>query len=262
MSEDRPLLVLPNRRCGRVRPGLYLVGRRSPHGTLNAFTAIAAPFEAVIPYNRSYFVIDVPTTLTGGHWLRTDGNAEFGGLPRLGIADLWGKSVGYESVWDIIQETRLLGLTRRVSQIPDIPRPFPVLMMHVDAYFDIPLLSLFMDILNNHEVHVDDMLEDKSWTRLYDKSIGRRGDPDFMDHQYVYLYEMQKVLERTGDWDGILEDCRVEMRQGVFGLSWVTDAVEVLPHDRNHVREDLAERGVLPAVSVDDPRAESGVPIY
>lgn len=266
---QQQLLVLPNRKCGRVRPGLYLVGRGSPGGHLRRFTAIAAPFFAITPSPQAPFQIDVPTTLKRAEYLRTDGTEEFGQLPRVGIADLWGASAGYTNVWDVIAETRQYGITRRVAWIPDIPRPFPVLMLHVKAYYNHAIGA------GRAALHLEDLFgksKNTNWTLDFmpwhvagmppnPYKLGTVNCPDFMEHPHVDLWRQEASSDPhvRGELVHFKNLCGTELKQGVFGLSWVTDAVQVLRQgqDPSEVRT-----GCLPAVGEDDPRAADGQQIW
>jgi len=257
------LVVLPDRKCGTPRKGLYMTGELSPSGTLLPFTALAAPFEAIIAHPRSYQKVDIWETLYHANGLRTSGCAPpFAGLPQQGIADLWGKSAGYECVYDVAIETCMKGICRRIAKVPDLETPFPVLMMHMHAVVDAPIPEMAWDWLETMGIEwsrtqgIENPIDvlDRPWQAA--SSLGRVGDQDYMTHPHFDLWRViseMAVNENYLDW--WLEDNQVELRQGVFGLGWITKVVYVLGKDDEEVPEAYADRGVLPAVNTHDPRA-------
>lgn len=270
--DDKPLFVLPNRKCGKVRQGLYLISRTSPNGTLLPFTALVAPFEAYIANARSYQVVDIPSTLANLS-LTLDSDLEAShNLPKKGLADLWGMSTGYKEVQDVIEETMLKGVSRRVAAIPDIEFPCPVLMMHMHAVLDIPdperawkwlndktgwepyIEFAFPDMTDAPTVYVDS----RPW--LDAESLGHVGDDTYLWHAYAALYELIPQLQKDDLWDWFMEWFCIEYRPGVFGLSWITHAAYVLGPGETEVPAKWADRAV-PAVGESDPRAVDGIPI-
>lgn len=250
------MFIMMNRKCGKVKGGgLYLVGEPSPDGTLLAFTAIAAPFEARIAHPRNHQIVDVPTTLLKADGLRVDGNDSFAGLPKIGIADLWGKSAGYTTVWDVIAETATKGISRRVAHIPDIPRPFPILMMHMNTVLNIPNPNAAVEWLLDHGITINEEvypLFGMPWRGA--ESLGHVGDKTYLDHPYVALWAALAALDPEL-MQMFLEYHQIEFRQGVCGLSWITQAVYVLKDDETDVPEELAEKGVIAGIGESDPRA-------
>lgn len=263
--DDRPLFVLPKRKCGTPRSGLYLVSRMSPSGSLLPFTALAAPFESMIANPRSYQVVDMPSTLLN-LGLTFDSDLEpTHNLPKYGIADMWGMSAGYPFVWDAIEETRRLGVSRRVANIPDIPFPIPVLMMHMHAMWDMP---------GTGETALNWLCDNFGWESLSEhngvaastpsmpwclaKSLGHVGDDDYLWHPYARLWELIPQIDRDERLEWFLEWFQVEQRPGVFGLSWITHAAYVLGPGETEVPAKWADRAV-PAVSETDPRAVDGI---
>jgi len=275
-----PPLVLSNRKCGRVRGGgLYATGVLSPEGTLLPFTAIAAPFEAHVPNPRAPAYIDVPATLQRVGLVSDAGNpayAEpFAKLPRLGIVDLWGMSAGYETAWDVIEETCRLGISRRIAQVPSLQVPYPVLMAHKNAVVDFAHLEFVDDWLRDwaeRQPWGEGMSPtEPGWGYEYDtgkgfsvlynehswlgaESLGRVGDDDYLWHHYVDLLWAVGQLTAQGVLDKFLHETGSELREGVFGLSWVTAIAYVLKPHETEVPEHLAEKGVVAAVPEGDPR--------
>ena len=257
------MFVLPDRRCGTPRSGLYLVSRMSPNGTLLPFTALASPFESMIANPRSYQVVDMPATLINLS-LTFDSDLEpTHNLPKYGIADMWGMAAGYLYVWDAIEETCRLGVSRRVGNIPDLPFPIPVLMMHMHAVLDAPSGACWdylsrqygFEQICDHDGTIG-TIGNMPWCLA--KSLGHVGDNDYLWHPYAKLWELVPQMDRDEKLDWFLEWFQVEQRPGVFGLSWITHAAYVLGPGETEVPAKWADRAV-PAVNERDPRAKDGI---
>ena len=274
--------VLPNRRCGTVKQGgLYACGELSPYGTLNAFTALVAAFDSEIANPRAAQAISIPQTLEYLMLCPPGGNdREYKHLPAVGFADLWGKCY-YPTVWSVIEETMEKGISRHIAQVPDIPLPAPVLMMHMDAVIEPPdapdspfkhtftpedcqyqALEPMLAKLNVTWHYANDMgmtptVRPFKWHDDAVPSLGHRGDPTFMDHPYVSLYRAFSDLQDTKKLKKFLKDNKVNQAQGLFGLSWITKYVYVLKDDEDTVPDKFAHAAwaVEPGVGVDDPRA-------
>jgi len=196
-------------------------------------------------------MIDVGATLRAMRLeARGDGNGPFAGLPQYGVADLWGKSFGYDHVWDVIEETRRLGVSRRISGVPSLTPPYPVLMMHVEGFVSVPtgdwqFVDRYFDVAE---------IDTRPWRDA--ESLGRVGDDSYLLHPHTEFYKFVSDMDRDDTLDDFMEYTRTEFHQGVFGLSWITDIVYVLGRNDTEVPEKYADRGVVAAVTQDDPRAE------
>ena len=251
------LVILPDRKCGTPKKGLYMTGTLSPTGTLHPFTALAAPFEALIAHARSYQKVDMWATLGQCNGLAFDGaDLPFARLPRHGIADLWGKAAGYEHVMDVILETMEKGISRRIAKVPDLETPFPVLMMHVDAVVNAPIPEMAWDWLEDMGIYnLDrDTVSTRPWHTA--PSLGRTMDRTYLDHPYINVWEAIQKMDREDKLDWWIEDNQIELRQGVFGLGWITEVVYVLGKDEDEVPEKYVEKGVVAAVNEHDPRGQ------
>lgn len=258
------MLVLPNRRCGKVAlGGLYAVSRKSVFGTLAPFTAIASPLPAEVRNPRRPEVIDTARTLCGlAGLVHVDPHVtlgRFARLPKIGLADYFGRSQGYRSTWDCIEETQRLGVCRRVAQVPNVPLPCPVLMLHaeavVDADVDVMREWLFEEgivvFAQSGRVY-DTNLEDQPWREA--SSLGRKGDDNFMWHPHVGLWRIIPHLRERRLFKRFRTDCGVRFEEGVFGLSWITDFCYTLKDDEVEVPLPLAMKGVVGAYAEDDSR--------
>lgn len=265
--------VLPNRKCGRVKQGLYAVGEMSSAGSLLPFTALVAPIPAEISNPRVAQRVGIAETLLAGAGLQPARGESFAGLPSVGVADLWGKSAGYETVWDAIAETRALGISRRIANVPDLVVPYLVLMMHMDA--DVySMQEAYATAASVWDIEIPEWFEMKRaggsllrpfvlnnayslWAQpfLEAKSLGIKDDDDFMYHPYVKLYAAIHELKKAYLYNEFKREFGIYTEQGVFGLSWVTSICYVLGEDETEVPPALAKRGVEAAVGEDDPRA-------
>lgn len=270
------MLVLPNRRCGKVKKGaMYMVSRKSVLGTLLPFTAIASPLPGEVRNPRKPEVIDTSRTLTGlAGLIHVDPHVSFGRfarLPRVGLADFWGKSAGYVNVWDCIEETQRLGICRRVAQIPDVPLPCPVLMLHAEAVVDVDWISVRywlggrgirwdfqgVQVLRKYVEDGQPLqdcrtvgVEDQPWREAH--SLARKGDDDFMWHPYAKLWEVIPQLKKRRLFGRFREECSVRFEEGIFGLAWITDFAWCLREGEKEVPDHLAAKGVIPAVAEGD----------
>jgi len=271
---EETVIALPNRRCGKVTPGgLYAVSRMSAFGTLLPFTAVAAPLPAEVANARKPEIVDTARTLCGlAGLVHLDPHVDIGRfarLPKIGVADYWGQSQGYKSVWDCVEETQRLGVCRRVANVPSVPLPTPVLMLHAEAVMDVSgqrardwLTEQFgwtaeqepawaSSVYSDRFGMVD--VEDQPWREAH--SLGREGDDDFMWHPHVKLWEIMPQLRKRRLFSKFRGECGVRFEEGVFGLSWITDVAYVLKRGEKEVPNHLAARGVIAAVAQDDSRA-------
>jgi hypothetical protein len=217
-------------------------------------------------------LVGIAETLLGEVGLQPPSGEAFAGLPLVGVADLWGKSAGYETVWDVIAETQAKGISRRIANVPDLEVPYPVLMMHMDA-----------DIYSSQEAYTPSVsvwdIEITKWFEMkraeFDgspfvlsgahdlwaqpfvvaESLGRKGDDDFMYHPHVKLYTAIHELKKVKLYNEFRFEFNIYVDQGIFGLSWITSICYVLGEDETEVPPALAKRGVEAAVGEDDPRA-------
>jgi len=229
---------------------------------LNTFTAIAAPVEAEIHNPRAAEKVHIYATLNAGYGLIGPGpglgSQRFAQLPTWGMADLWGKSARYKTVWDVIQETFFKGVARRIPTVPDVTLPCPLLMLHMNTFANRPMTSnisalkeLLPEFFSGSPPN-DLFLFDQPWRKA--ASLGRRGDETFMSHPHVKFWEAIGQMD-TRKRNKTLKRMDVRLTQGIFGLTWITAFCQVLGPDEDHVQDNLAELGVLPALAPDDPRA-------
>lgn len=277
------MIVLPNRKCGKVKSGgLYAIGRKGVFGTLLPFTAIAAPLPAEVANPRKPQVVDTARTLTGLAGLVNYDEAaiigRFARLPKIGLADYWGQSQGYRNVWDVVEETQRFGICRRVANVPSVPLPCPVLVLHAEAVMSVPpsrsgvTIKSWLDgygirwdfqgvqALREYVEDVQPLLvsvDDQPWREAH--SLGRKGDDDFMWHPYTDLWRIIPELKRHQLFKRFRQECSARFEQGVFGISWLTDFCYVLKDDETEVPAHLAERGVVGAFAQDDLRAKEVV---
>lgn len=266
------MLVLPNRRCGTPEKGaLYMVSRESVFGTLALFTAIASPLPAEVRNSRKPEVVDTSRTLTGlAGLIHPDPHVSFGRfarLPRIGIADFWGQSRGYRNVWDCVEETRRLGVCRKVANVFDVPLPCPVLMLHAEAVITPGRAwssvggwlfgqGIEWDVAYYQGEDATDIVtvEKQPWREV--GSLGRVGDDDFSWHPYVELWGVVSKLRERRLFSKFRDECSIRFEEGVFGLSWISDFVYTLKDDEAEVPVHLAEKGVVGALTQDDPRVK------
>jgi hypothetical protein len=197
------------------------------------------------------------------------GGAGYSGTPAVGLADLWGKSAGYRSVYDVIEETQALGPCRRIARIPDVELPCPVLMMHMDAV-------LFTDAGGNPDgsklaawlsPYLLDQWEPENevghwlsrpWQDYEGSRLGRVGCDTWVEHPYVHLYEAIRALKKKRKYSAFLAEFGLAEYPAVFGLTWFTYWARVLGPDETE--DDMSqaeiEAGVIPAYTQDDPRAQ------
>lgn len=256
------MIVLPRRKCGVPRPGLYAVGARAPRGTLNAFTAIAAPVEAYIANPRAAEKVHIHASLSAGYGLIPPGpglgSEPFAQLPIWGMADLWGKSAGYKTVWDVIEETVAKGVARRIPKVPDVTLPCPLLMLHMNTFAS-PRMTTNTDTLRELLPEFFSgsppnalFLFDQPWRDA--KSLGRSGDDTFMSHPHVRFWQVIGQID-TRKRNKTLKELDVRLTEGIFGFTWITAFCQVLKPHEDRVHDNLAQVGVLPALAPNDPRA-------
>ena len=266
------MIVLPNRRCGKVKGGgLYGVSQSSPLGTLKAWTWLVAPLMGDTANPRTQEIIDVQTTLEGWGGLvypsnrRTD---SFAGLPDYGIADHWGTSF-YKTPWDVAEEVARLGVCRRVSEgvlkrAQEFPLPLPVFAIHGRAGVDfdpegaqawLEESGIEWGGLVDHEGGLYDVFS-QPWK--FADSLGRVGDDDYSWHPHALLYQVMRELLDKRLFTAFEQEESLLFEAAVFGLSWITSWVWVVPQgeDEDDMPNELQDMGVLPAYGVDDPRAQ------
>lgn len=255
--------VMHKRLCGTPRSGLYAVGEVSSNGSLLAFTALAAPVPAEIQNPRAAEKVHLRFTLNAGLGLVPPGpglmDLPFAGLPLVGMADLWGKASGYETVSDVVGETLNKGIARRIPAVPDVSLPCPILMMHMDAHFYAVRegwQERVIRFVNEWEPlwAIQCNVEDQPWRDA--PSLGRSGDDMYLWHPYMAFWQALSDIGGPTERERSVADMGGRMAQGIFGLTWVTKFVQVLRQDQDHVDEKYARQGVLPALSPDDPRAK------
>ena len=276
------MIVLPDRRCGTVeKGGLYMISRKSIFGTLRPFTALAAPLAAEIANVRRPEVVDIARTLCGvAGLIHLDPHVDFGRfakLPKIGLADFWGKAAGYVNTWDCVEETQRLGVCRRIANVPSVPLPCPILMLHAEAVVEpFNWIAMWYWLHDRHGIewdvqgvqvlrkYVEDGqplqdcrvvgVGDQPWREA--NSLGRAGDDDFMWHPYVGLWHIIPQLRERRLLKKFREECSVRFEEGIFGVSWISDFCLVLEDDQDEVLGHLAVKGVIPALTENDPRVK------
>jgi hypothetical protein len=267
------VIILPNRKCGTpVKGGTYGISRMALGGGLKPLTALAAPLPAEIANPRKPQLVDTARTLTAdvGLWAPDpdwDYQGRFARLPRTGLADFFGVSQGYRNFWDVLFETSVKGLCRRVAQPLDIPLPCPVLLMHSQVVVDADWVDVeewlreqgiewapgHLDSTPEGLVRNTAMMDDQPWREA--QSLGHTGDDDFLWHPHSLLWQAIATLCERRLLAKFVRECDVQFGQGVGGLSWLTDWAMVLREDQDEVPDHLARKGVIAAVTEDDPRA-------
>lgn len=258
------MMVLPKRKCGRVKCGLYAVSEASENGTLEPWTWLAYPFPAEIANPRKAEPISMGDTLDmrAGLWPPTPYPVKPYGLPAVGVADLWGRSAGYKDAWDVAHECSFKGTARRIAQVPDVPLPYPVLALHKEAMLVSPLgWGVVQDWLLGHDLvwspmgdGVDWTVDDTPWVGA--ESLGRVGDETYHGHPYTGLMRVMPELRRRRLRSQFVRECQIEFEEAVFGMTWITAIVWVLGEEESAVPKELAKKGVLPAMGEGDPRAK------
>lgn len=261
------MIIMHRRKCGTPRGGLYAVGEMGPGGTLEPCTALVAPLEAEVTNPRAAEKVHIDQTLTSGFGLvPPDGHepTRFAGLPVVGLADLWGKSAGYRTAWDVLEETMAKGIARRIPKVPDVTLPCPVLMMHMDAVIK-PKSQ------NGRNVAVDMALFDSpaltkgSWAALVEQpwleaeSLGRAGDETYLDHLHVHFWSAWRnhIFNEPGSYaKHELKRMEIDLVQGIIGIGWINAFVQVLEPDQYNVDPKLAAQGVVPGLAPNDPRVQ------
>lgn len=267
---NQPLVVLPSRKCGTPKKGgLYSISLMSPNGTLEPFTALVAPQPAEIDNPRSPQVVSIPATLEseigGLHFPTGQESRLWKSIPSVGLADLWGVGAGYKDTWDAVAETKAKGICRRVAKVSDLRTPIPVLMMHMEAVVTLPETVTWDEVnawLDERDIEPVQTYDPDAAVFIHDKpyldeeKLGRVGCDTFLWHPYIKLYMLLSELRARRLRTKFLREFDVSLTQGIFGLSWITAFVYVLGEDEDTVPDELAQKGVLSAITEDDPRRE------
>lgn len=230
MTEET--LALPDTGEQGVHPGLYFIVRKTQPGK-RVFTAISAPIEAVHPAPHTYWLVDVPSTLRCGRWLRTDGDEEFGQLPRTGVAVLMNRLQGWNHPYDVFSRVSVWGYYMRVSSLPEIEPPFPILWMHTDAFVTYENAAGYSERVTSYyyrsqSIEVGRIMGRPWWEAgVEGDPLGTEGASAFTAHPQFRLWQLEAGLA-TGDRLRTEKDYGVVKSAGVFGMSWVSDYAHVL----------------------------------
>lgn len=85
--------------------------------------------------------------------------------------------------------------------------------------------------------------------------LGRVGCDDYLWHSHVDLWRLVPKLKEARLLSRFMRECDITFDMGVFGLTWITNIVQVLRPGQDDVDPELKEKGVEAALSEHDPRA-------